>query len=1227
MKQKLLFFTLFLSYSAYCQQETQVRREPVPYHPPLVNSSVKENGVQKASSGPISTGYNMPSGSAESAMFNAVQDIPVNLYTGTPVVEIPIYNLTEGRLSVPVGLSYNPSMIKPQSLSGWAGLGWELTGIPTISRIVRGMPDEGFTSNGQGRKGYLLWGCNITDPYDPNLDKEPDYFFINTPSGSGKFMFDCHARAFFFPISDVKVKANMANNPNESGSNHYAKRFTSFEITFPDGIKYTFDQANNESSAEVEVKAAQSGNIYPGGSGFSQFIKDNLIPLTWYCSKIESPYGEVINFTYDRMPYSYYKSGDQKGVNYCPTGSGMDKKINKVYVRSSQIREITSSNLKIRFNGLNRLCHTDNSVTPAEEVCTTSNGRTDLDSWGNAPTNSVLGKRLDEIIISDNESSPTSKLTYTLNYGYFNANNAGLPTGYSASDVGTTHLRRLKLQGISTPDGNNYSFKYDSENENLISRLSYGIDHWGYGNGVEANLSNPNGFVGSEIFSPNISDCGSNREPVFAIGKKGVLTEVKTAMGGKTTFIYEAHQVNSGPSAVGGMRIKSVRIEDPLRNISLEKTYTYKLANNESSGRIFLIPSYRVTYFPGSPPLVYFAHSNLFSSMLTESGRPEVAYQRVTEEIHTIGSSPSNGKTITEFDMDPTVGTLRDQPWISCPDCDTNPVNFNLSHDFRQGNIKKQEIYNASGQLISKTETQYTPNGGIKQDSIVGVRYYNSSYSFPGYTGNFTKVRGYRIFFKKYRIESTTTTLFSPNGSGTPSVNTVEYTYKDEMPPAYQTKYKGRHQMPVKITGNDEEGNSIESRMLYVADFNFDQDTIIVCPTDIYCPPEYECPGPMCMELQITEHVPPYSSEGRGIYESLRRNLLAVPIETRQIVNGQTVSANYTGLFSDNNASITLPRRTYSLKKIPKSSFAEAYYNKPTLSMIKDSDYGTSPDSEILSYNSKGQIIDTKLNKGATSRVLYLNPTVSNGTVSNPGKPDAMSQNLTFGKIYLGPSKITYSNLLEKRIERDASSGRILMERDKNDNIIRRYFYHVDPDGVSSISWDDSFPLKFCIGSDVYLSVYVNGLIPGYDAQFSTDGGVTWQNANLGSNGFSYSRPVGTGLQEIRARASDKPSSVITTYREISCATPSSFGWGNIFVSNTGNPSTCTYKLTVTGLSPGGVAQFSVDNFATHYTATPPNIDTATYLLLKAPSTQQFWARDSNYPGNIITIHVNTCQP
>ncbi len=167
-----------------------------------------------------------------------------------------------------------------------------------------------------------------------------------------------------------------------------------------------------------------------------------------------------------------------------------------------------------------------------------------------------------------------------------------------------------------------------------------------------------------------------------------------------------------------------------------------------------------------------------------------MAYSRVTEETTVFGATPTGGKIVTEFDLDPTTGTTREQPWLICPDCETNPVLFNLSHDFRQGNLKKQEVYNQSNQLISRTEIQYTANGGIKYDSTYAVRYYNSSYSFPGFSGNYAMTKSYYILFKKFRVQSQTTTTFSPNGSGIPTISSINSTYKDEMPLAYREKYK-----------------------------------------------------------------------------------------------------------------------------------------------------------------------------------------------------------------------------------------------------------------------------------------------------------------------------------------------------------------------------------------------------------------------------------------------------
>lgn len=1230
MTKPLLILTLLLGciFAATAQEETETRREPVPYSPPIEKTIVEELPNPSQSIIPISTGFKVPSGSAESMALSGIQDIPVNLYTGSPMVNIPIYTLQEGRLAVPLSLSYNTASIKPQALSGWVGLGWEVSGIPTITRIVRGYPDEGFTQNGSGKKGYYTYGSSVSTStmMDTNLDKEPDYYFVNTPSGSGKFMFNRSRVAHFFPENDIKVALETEYNPNESGSNHYARWFKSFTVTFPDGIKYTFERADNESSAEVEVKKAQNDNIYPGGGGFSQFMKDNLTIQTWYCSKMESPYGELITFTYDRIVYSYFKSAEQQGQGFCPTN--IEKKINRVYVRSSQIREISSQHFKVKFNEAARTYSTDNTVSPSEEVCTmpVSFLRLDLNSYNNSAYGLNVGKKLDNIVVSDNENAPMGKMTFNFQYSYFNASDYGLPTGYAYSEIGISHQRRLKLNGFTTPDGVSYSFSYDSEAQALPSRLTYGIDHWGYANGAEYNLNSPSGFIGTEFFPPNNVVCGSNRDNSFADGKKTVLTQIKSSLGTKTSFEFEAHVRNSGSSDIGGVRIKSILYEDSLRNNSIEKRYSYTLANNESSGYSFVSPAYRVRHKDGANNIVYLCHSDLFASLLSESGRPDIAYSRVVEETFTSGSSSGTGKTVTEFDMEYEGGTIWEQPFLQCWDCDVNPVYFNLSYDFKQGQVKKQEVYNANNQLISKTENLYTPNGGIKYDSTAAVRYYNSSYTFPGYSGNFAIARGYKVYFKKYRLESATQTFYSHDGTGTPFTNTVSYTYKDEMPATYRNTYKRMHNMPVKISSSDEDGNNLESLILYTGDFSFDLDTAIFCPDYDICASDntQECPRPGCEEWEITFHVPPYSTEARGIYDSQTKNILNSIIEQRQLVNGQTVSANYNELFSASPLNSTLTRKSYFLKNIPKTTFVTAYYNKPSLSMVKETDYELA--AEAISYNSKGMLIGSRNNKNAISVNRYQDNLIPIGQTTSVGNADSLRQTAEYGKFYLGQNKLIAPNLLEVQFEKDPFTGKPTYDRDKDNRVLKRYALNTTLANISSLSWNSPQFTKTCNSPYVTYKVVVNGLLSPATAQFSTDGGASWNSANLGTNSYVFTRSSGTGTQQVLARASDNVANVINTDLDISCTTPVPFAWGTSTVSThqAGPPKVCKYNLSVVGLSAGSYAQFSIDSGATWIDENNGS-GQMQFILLAPPATQQFWARDYNNPTNVITTHLNGC--
>jgi len=63
-------------------------------------------------------------------------DIPVSHSTGIPNISIPIHTVTDGPLSIPIGVSYHGSGIKVNEVATWVGLGWSLNAGGMISPFV-----------------------------------------------------------------------------------------------------------------------------------------------------------------------------------------------------------------------------------------------------------------------------------------------------------------------------------------------------------------------------------------------------------------------------------------------------------------------------------------------------------------------------------------------------------------------------------------------------------------------------------------------------------------------------------------------------------------------------------------------------------------------------------------------------------------------------------------------------------------------------------------------------------------------------------------------------------------------------------------------------------------------------------------------------------------------------------------------------------------------------------
>lgn len=93
--------------------------------------------------------------SPNAAALGKFGDIPVNYHTGIPTIDIPLYTVQEGNISVPVSLSYHAGGLKVDEQASSVGAGWALIAGGAITRTVKDKPDERLTASGNQQYGYF----------------------------------------------------------------------------------------------------------------------------------------------------------------------------------------------------------------------------------------------------------------------------------------------------------------------------------------------------------------------------------------------------------------------------------------------------------------------------------------------------------------------------------------------------------------------------------------------------------------------------------------------------------------------------------------------------------------------------------------------------------------------------------------------------------------------------------------------------------------------------------------------------------------------------------------------------------------------------------------------------------------------------------------------------------------------------------------------------------------
>jgi hypothetical protein len=1085
-KSFILGGLLFLSQISFAQNETRTTK--VPYHRPVETPTYTPQEMatfeqlslknQNASSPTIKVNGSLPNGSQptappEAGAINRFQDVSVNLFTGSAVVPLPLYTLTDGALQVPISLDFNASGIKAEEVASWVGLGWNLNAGGMISRMTKDKPDEGKLDMISGnwssydhRKGYYFNGIKGNHPVTDDL--QPDVFFLSVGGASYKFMYkyDNEPRFIFMPDADITVKPTFVSKSGSSSAFDIVK----FEVTMPDGTMYVFGDGAYEKSAEIDLAYADDQNVYPGQTRFNHYWNAEAQTSVWYLKKIISPYGQEINFSYNNTNYSFFKLAESQAPNeICPTPTEVDKTINKVYVQSAAISTISSSNYKVEFNKKFTEC----VGTEVGEFCflnTLAPSRLDIDQWSQTPQNQSSSKLLLEMMVMDNVVNPSDTLFYKFDFGYFTGATDDLPSGYTASNtgsglkVGTSHQKRLRLEKVTMPDQSNYRFRYrgDGQFYNGKSRLDMGIDHWGYSNGHTSNRV-LTGLIPRDEDYPNCTPNTSDRDTDASFGFYGNLDSIIVSTGSRIAFDYELHRAanymdGSAYKPIGGSRIKSIRFIDEISEIETLKKYDYTEQDGSTpSGYMVLKPVYR--YYRHSTG-VNGSNSGIYMRLLGSLGRPPVGYSRVTETITDKFDNPI-GKTVYRFDQSKDEINFR-KPYCyynaqSQYVCDSNLIDILLyeispyfdnpeSHQYNTGNLLDKTIFNQSGDTLLVSAYNYTQSPvliastqGRSVFKVNGENFGHFIYNGQNQYWNFDA-----FAFYKYRLEKETQKVFSPDGSN-PLVSSTEYVYKDEMPSYYQSVYPGKHNAPVKTITTDSRGHVIESLAKYVADFGgFGLDTTIETN---YCYDPIENYSYPCDTTVYIDHVPLDNTEIRAIFEMQSKKMLYGVVESTTKDNDYLTAAafNSFGKHIVSNAIFDYYlKKTYSFGGIGSSSFNEVFYYRPSGdTLFKDGRYF--PVGFISDYNKFGFPIEQKPFGGALSMSKFDNSeTIPALSIFNPNGNVTDSISNTYTQKLFGLSSKKGVNGLEVKYDyyhatENNKTGQIKSIRDKNDFILSQF--------------------------------------------------------------------------------------------------------------------------------------------------------------------------------------------
>lgn len=436
--------------------------------------------------------------SPEAASFSKFGDIPVSLNSGIPNISIPIYTIKYGDVNFPIQLSYNASGVKVEEMASMVGLGWNLSYTGSITRQVRGLPDEsnyGYHTTGEQVEAYIndeLSGEDLEDFISNyrqgNIDGEKDIYYFNLPgSVSGKFFLDDNNVYTTIPKSNIKIENIDAFNAN-----------TGFwRITTDQGVEYIFNKPESTTTQSFFIVDGSSTTTTTEGVS------------AWYIGQIIDATGNKIDFNYGGYQNSFRaKATESQRIVMSANYSAQDSRSvvdNYNQISGPRIESIQWKQGKIKF-------------AYADTIR--------LDIGGNDTA-------LSEIRILDYNNTLIKK--YAFSTSYFEK----APTEYTTDATLTYRLKLDSLTEISSTGIKNPPYKFTYNSLLMDHRRSNSQDRWGYYNG-KTNTDFVTYF--RLINNTNYVKYGANKDIDTNYTQANLIEKIYYPTGGNSSFEFEANR-------------------------------------------------------------------------------------------------------------------------------------------------------------------------------------------------------------------------------------------------------------------------------------------------------------------------------------------------------------------------------------------------------------------------------------------------------------------------------------------------------------------------------------------------------------------------------------------------------------------------------------------------------------------------------------------------------------